>query len=170
MQGPTGGQLFVVSLKGTEANTVQCLYQWVGWQDGVHSQQVHRQKGTALGQVYLIFWRAHHPQRDLNRLDKWTGWKGTSWSSAKANGKFCIWNGITSAAVQVGGNKTESNFQEKDLWTANQCYTLAGRKTNHILSYTSKNEVRKSMEGIFSLYLAPESAHLEYFAQFWPLQ
>jgi len=61
-----------------------------------------------------------------------------------------MWNGITCAALQVGGNETESSLQEKELWTTSQRYALAARKASHILSYISKKEVRKSMEGISS--------------------
>lgn len=35
--------------------------------------QVHGQKGTAVGQVHLIFWRSGCLQRDLNRLEKGRG-------------------------------------------------------------------------------------------------
>lgn len=121
--------------------------------------QAHGQKGTAVGQVYLIYWRSGCLQQDLNRLLKGTGWKGTSWHSTKADVNSSIWDGITCAAVQAGGNKTESSFPEEDLWAASQWYALAAKKADHTLSCSSKIEGRKSVEGIFLLYSATDSAH-----------
>lgn len=123
------------------------------------SLEVHGQKEIAVRQVYLIFWKSGCLQRDLNRLEKGTGWKGTLWHSTKANGKSCIWDRITCAAVQAGGNKTESSFPEKDLRAVSQWYALAARKANHTLSCSSWIEGTKSMEGIFLLYSAAESTH-----------
>lgn len=70
-QGAAGGWL-LVSVTGTETSTVQVFINDLD--DRMeYTLQVHGQKGTAVGQVCLIFWRSGCLQRDLNGLEKGTG-------------------------------------------------------------------------------------------------
>lgn len=155
----------MVSFKATETTTVRCMLMtgMTGWSALSASSRAERNCCRA-GVFDILEGRvpSEGPRQagEMNRLKR----NIMKFNRSKCEVLHLGWNNLRGSTGW--GNETESNFQEKDLWTAIQWCALTARKANHRLSSTSKCEVRKSMEAIFPLSSAPESIHLEYFIQF----
>lgn len=91
-----------------------------------------------------IVWSSQHmggrsaTEKDCDRL---TEVMATSRSSAKANAKSCIWDGLTPCDSRVEVDWLESSFAEKDIGgPGGQVYwhALVVMKTNRVLVYINK--------------------------------